>query len=74
MSPAYVLAILFAALGAVSFFTMLHLMGTTHTRSARSLRTVHRISETLALVVFVIILVNEVLDFRQLLGWKFLKA
>ncbi len=62
MPSDFVLAFLFTAFGTVSFFTMLHLMGTGHTRHGRSLRTVHRISELLAVLVFAAIMTGVIMD------------
>jgi len=62
MSLDFVLAFLFIAFGAISFFTMLHLMGTGHNKHEQALRTVHRISELLAILVFVAIIAREIID------------
>jgi hypothetical protein len=62
MSPDFVLALLFVAFGAISFFTMLHLMGTGHTPRARALRAVHRLSELLAILVFAVVVIGDVMD------------
>ena len=56
------LAALFIALGGISFFTMLHLMGTSHTKHGRTLRTVHRASELLAILVFAVIIAGDIMD------------
>jgi hypothetical protein len=61
MSLDLVLAFLFIAFGAVSFFTILHLMGTGHTRHGRALRNVHRISELLAILVFAAIIARDIM-------------
>ena len=62
MSSGFLLALLFVVFAAVSFFTMLHLMGSGHTRHARALRSVHRISELLAILVFAVVVIGEVID------------
>ena len=62
MSADFLLAFLFVFFGAVSFFTMLHLMGSGHTPRARTLRTVHRVSELLAILVFGIIVVGDIIN------------
>jgi hypothetical protein len=58
----FLLAFLFIAFGAMSFFTMLHLMGTGHTRHGRTLRHVHRMSELLAVLVFAVIIVDDIIS------------
>jgi len=58
----FVLAILFLIFGAVSFFTMLHLMGAGHTKHARLLRAIHRISEILAILVFAAIIIGDIMN------------
>jgi hypothetical protein len=55
------MAFLFTAFGGISFFTMLHLMGTGHTKHGRTLRSVHRISELLAILVFAAIIADDVM-------------
>jgi hypothetical protein len=62
MSYDFLLAFLFIVFGSVSFFTMLHLMGTGHTRHGRALRTAHRISELLAILVFAAIVADDIMD------------
>lgn len=62
MSPDFVLAFLFVTFGAISFFTMLHLMGSGHTPHARALRAAHRISELIAILVFAVVLIGDVMD------------
>jgi uncharacterized membrane protein len=58
----FLLAFLFIAFAAVSFFTMLHLMGTGHTKHGRLLRSVHRISELLAILVFAVVMADNILN------------
>jgi hypothetical protein len=65
MSLDFVLAFLFIAFGAVSFFTMLHLMGTGHTKHGRALRTVHRMSEVLAILVFAVIIAGDIMGLAE---------
>jgi hypothetical protein len=62
MSPDFVLAFLFVAFGAISFFTMLHLMGSGHSPHARALRAVHRVSELLAILVFAAVITGDMMD------------
>lgn len=62
MSLDFVLAFLFIVFGAVSFFTMLHLMGTGHTKHGKTLRMVHRISELLAILVFAAVIAGDIAD------------
>jgi hypothetical protein len=58
----FLLAFLFIAFGGISFFTMLHLMGTSHTKHGRTLRHIHRLSELLAVLVFAAIIVDDVMN------------
>jgi len=39
---------------------MLHLMGTSHTKHGRTLRTVHRLSELFAILVFAVIIADDI--------------
>jgi hypothetical protein len=58
----FLLAFLFIAFGGISFFTMLHLMGTSHTKHGRALRSIHRLSEFLAILVFAVIIVDDIMS------------
>ena len=62
MSYGLVLAVLFIGFGAISFFTMLHLMGVGHTRHGKAIRCTHRMSELLAIIVFAGIVIGCVID------------
>jgi hypothetical protein len=65
VSADFILAALLLTFGCISFFTMLHLMGTGHTKHERALRNFHRFSELLTIAVFAAIVIGEIADLAE---------